>query len=495
MITEKEFLLLSLLSYYNFSSDVYGMKLYDAFKLIPPHEYSWTKFKTLSKPNLDLFLNFFYEELNSWEIFLVNNNRATNDNCKGKKTGFFGISYKKDDKYVLAFRGSEIYPYEEAYKDFIETNLIISLGRKPEQFNDATLFLEKHLSEFNIKNENISLTGHSLGGGIAMYTALHCHKTFDFIPKTVTWNGVGLKNFQIFSIDDFFNFNEFIDTLQISSNLKKILLSLKNDFFNFLQSTALSLQIEVVDHTKFMDIFNIYSNSGFKLDMNIRLALGKVNFSISEINTLKMQYLDIIENFSPFRNSLETALWFFKGIIKNDIYKDYIYNYGHSNDVTFNLYGHIGNLIDVNNKFNHSRKKDIVSLIPVKKNIFLDFHFDDVFIPYFKTKSGVSLFSKELNLDYIAAGIRFFLYKEKGFSKEILKRFYSFEKATPNGFFIRNELILGLKSTSFDNIYKDEIEDFLLNMNDETSVKIWNMAKLRLSSPYEYIDIFDVFFY
>lgn len=81
--------------------------------------------------------------------------------------GFYAALYKKGDKYVLAYRGTKE-PIADGYEDAVQ-----GLGISSEQYNKSVELAEamkkvKDNSGNNIFNsENTTITGHSLGGGLA----------------------------------------------------------------------------------------------------------------------------------------------------------------------------------------------------------------------------------------------------------------------------------------------------------------------------------------
>ena len=133
------------------------------------------------------------------EWYIVDILDRTDDGHSSKKSGFYGIVFgKKDDKggyknIVIAYRGSQLFPIKEAYRDFIETDFLIGLGKKPKQFDEGLELYRETIIKYPYTD--VRLTGHSLGGGIAQYVTVMSFlytKNREFIPKTVTFNGVGI---------------------------------------------------------------------------------------------------------------------------------------------------------------------------------------------------------------------------------------------------------------------------------------------------------------
>jgi len=82
-------------------------------------------------------------------------------------SGFHAAIYKQgegaDAKYVVAFRGTE------DGTDW-KTNIASGVGIDTKQFNMANALVEQVIND--VGRENVTVTGHSLGGGLANYTAM-----------------------------------------------------------------------------------------------------------------------------------------------------------------------------------------------------------------------------------------------------------------------------------------------------------------------------------
>lgn len=97
--------------------------------------------------------------------------------------GLYGSAYCKNcgesaEEVVIAFRGTEFDNLKDLKAD------IEQLWKKPEQYKNALIFANKILQ--NRSKSNIHITGHSLGGGLAQYTAASLG-----LPAT-TFNAAGL---------------------------------------------------------------------------------------------------------------------------------------------------------------------------------------------------------------------------------------------------------------------------------------------------------------
>ena len=112
--------------------------------------------------------------------------------CKGKdcyrensETSFQAQVYERDDCYVIAFAGTETDNINAMIEDIKHD--VFSVVGLSEQFDEAIVFVRQWLSAHNVPKENITLVGHSLGGGLAA----HC--TYEFGIKAITFNALGVS--------------------------------------------------------------------------------------------------------------------------------------------------------------------------------------------------------------------------------------------------------------------------------------------------------------
>lgn len=95
--------------------------------------------------------------------------------------GFFGALYVNEaNEYVVAFRGTEF--VDGFGDDVLGDDIDIALGRMPPQAVNAIAFTDKH------SKHNPILTGHSLGGGLAIIAAAR------FGLPAVTFNAPGMED-------------------------------------------------------------------------------------------------------------------------------------------------------------------------------------------------------------------------------------------------------------------------------------------------------------
>ncbi|MGL5099245.1 MAG: lipase family protein, partial [Fusobacteriaceae bacterium] len=248
-LSEREFLITSMLAYLNFEKKHIGRELLEILgsKDIKLDENE--TMKILKAENLEITLDFFREDLEGWKIFHIENRRALSKSIfnRNDKTGFYSVSFQKDDKVIVAYRGSETYPIEEAYKDFVENNFALGIGKRPKQFNDAAYVIDYHVKELGIKIKNMAITGHSLGGGLAQFAALYCHKAHGEIPFTSTWNAVGINRGGVIQMQDFIDFDEILlKKLDCSKKMVEILRPIRDEYINMLNNYDVDAKEEFI---------------------------------------------------------------------------------------------------------------------------------------------------------------------------------------------------------------------------------------------------------
>ena len=169
--------------------------------------------------------------LKEWQVFNIDDRTGRNKNTESN-SGFYAVVFNRADEYVIAYRGSETNPIEEAYKDFVETDLRIGLGKKPLQFWEGLETLENLLKR-GIPFEKISITGHSLGGGIAQFVAIMFYKKYKKIPYTVTWNSVGINKDGIIGFEDFLDYEKVLESCNLLEEEKAKFLDFKESYIDF----------------------------------------------------------------------------------------------------------------------------------------------------------------------------------------------------------------------------------------------------------------------
>jgi len=117
-------------------------------------------------------------------------------NWDPKASDFWYQIYESDKAIVIAFRGTPI-PFKEGTTlDHWWETLVLTLGNNHPQDKLVRDEVEKgEISEYLKKGKKIFLTGHSLGGHLAMIAYLHIQGCgYDYlVGKVETFNAVGIK--------------------------------------------------------------------------------------------------------------------------------------------------------------------------------------------------------------------------------------------------------------------------------------------------------------
>ncbi|MGL6064035.1 MAG: hypothetical protein ACRC0S_03020 [Fusobacteriaceae bacterium] len=516
-ITKKEYLLMSLLGYFNFTPSQYDKSVYELLELsnlkikdsaisnvseTAYHEESYynleqelknKNFKTMKIDSFENFLNFFYKELNRWKIFQIDDRRPTTNKKTNKeieKTGFYAISFTDGKNVVISFRGSETFPFEEAYKDFVENNLVLGMGRRPKQFTNAVDFYDKHVEILNIKKENISLTGHSLGGGIAQFVSLHCNKKFKYIPETYTWNAVGINRDGIITLNDFIDFDAFIEkNIELNKENLEVLKSYKEEFFKVLkecdESKIINLENTICENILYTAALDTYINRIYK-DVIYKKAL-------------KEKIVKVLFKNKELKDVIIKAKEFILQIKENKIYKAKVINYGHSKDLTNGMFKHIGELhqIDSQDKTKNKKESSFVKAFFTRKKHVLTFHYEDVFIPYIITEGdSKGEFDNILNIDFIASSLRQIIHQEKSIPRNLLKGYYSYKELEEKDILnLKKDILEGIKKSNLNSIYTEEVLNHIKEMESINFLLLWKKTRKKLSSPYYPMDIYDSIIY
>lgn len=489
-LSEREFLVMSMLAYLNFEKKHLGRDLIEILKNRDIKLEDNENMKILKNENLDITLDFFYEDLKEWKIFHIENRRALSKSIfnRNDKTGFYSVSFVREGKVVIAYRGSETYPIEEAYKDFVENNFALGIGKRPKQFNDAAYVVDYHVKKLTIPIENLYITGHSLGGGLAQFAALYCHKNYGKIPGVFTWNAVGINRGGVIQMQDFIDFDEILlSKLNCSKKMVEILKPIRDEYINMLN--------DYDDEGKEEFISLLDKNS------RVKMILEGLVRKIYLNTEARKEFVDtFIDEFFKNREILEKIAEgkrFIKNIQANSIYSENIKNFGHSEDLTNIIFNHVGEINHVNQKKSEKKRETsmVKSIFSLKKSA-INYHFEDVFIPYLRDRREKTIFSPELNMDYIASSLRMVIYNEKGFSNDFLAHYYSCQEIRTENFLeIKEQLIDGVKKSNKSIVYRDEILSVLENLEIEKFKNLWSKIGERMPSPFRKKDIFDVIVY
>ncbi len=506
MITELDYLVLSGLSYGDFKEDDIGSTLEDVMFLN-----NSSKKRLMSFPNevwsyggSEIFEKTFHVFLCDWKIIGIMDQTYRQGI---ENTGFYAIAFEKNGQVVISYRGSEMGSFGEAYKDFIETDLLIGMDRKPKQFEQGVEFYRTILGK---GHKNVALTGHSLGGGIAQYVALISDLENNFIPKVFTWNAIGINKVGILGLDDFIKFDPLIASkypilMENENNYKKIknyyytslLRLLKKDGYikgkenvRKIQRSEFKLNIDSEIEKKFEDLLSVNNKS--LLPFFIKKEEENKRELIISPKTL------IEECFNPDKiyEELIYARKFLKKFRKNNRYDEYIINFVHSEDFTIALYNHLGSTYAIDKGL----VKVEENLHPLLKKVYAftksmrNYHMYQVFLPFFNL-DGIDRgkITKELNLDYIASEIRRVIYQEKNFTDDFLGFYYNgLEIGNENYYKRKKELLHSLEKSKSNIKYLPEIIIEVKRMDYEKFITLWKKVQLKIGSPFVKKDIFDL---
>lgn len=499
-IRHVEYLIMSALSYCIFKKEDIGKNVFDLLEnddkareriLLKNNVLFAFDFlggwKTIGKNILDF--------LREWSIVDILD--RTNDGDSEVKSGFYGIAFGKKDSennfkdIVIAYRGSQLFPAIEAYRDFIETDLLIGLGKKPKQFEEGLEFYKILIRKYPY--QNIRITGHSLGGGIAQYVAVMSSLSIvdkTFVPKTITFNGIGILVEDMIKIEDFLEFTEakeIITAMGHENKWDKIYKLLLSIFTKNLSNSPHNKQITLND----FEIKTFFSQYFF-----ITGATIKEKEIMSLIHTLN--------NCITSSNYAE-GLALIDEFTKNIKYLTRVKNFVHSEDFTASFFPHIGRTIYINKnlkeKIGKVNKKIPLNFKAFQKD-FMTYHLFDVFVPYISVNYGTSLndtefyLSKEINLLYVAASLRKLAYDEL-LSKEVLILFYKQKRVLSDKelLVIKNLILNDINSIKEVFLYKKELALRIESLDSNEFKSVWFEALDRMVSPFEQKDIYDHILY
>ena len=358
----------------------------------------------------------------------------------------------------------------------------------------------KIYDEFKIPKEKISITGHSLGGGIAQFVSIMVDKERGFIPYTCTWNAVGINRDGIINLLDFFNYDRILDKLNLDDIEKQYFIEFKNEYLSFFlkelkkgkvikdsntllitSNVEISPQIDegfiknFVKSTKFENLLSKLSND----TKNTLLDNNRVFNALFKVDNLT--------------NELFQADYFIRKIKANKVYEENIVNFCHSEDLTVSLFPHVG-AVDKSFLRKEIKQKTIFSSFLFFTKSVQDYHYQDIFLPFIEVEGERSgMFSKNLSIGYLGTIIRKILTLEYCVERELLADYYSLILITDENYKkIKSQILNAIKKCGEDILYKSQAYNQIKDMDQETFSKVWENLKTKLPSPYRIQDIYDL---
>lgn len=499
MIKDKEFLLAALLAYSDFKNKDVGKSLFELLTNDKNKKLFSGIFSILLPHHSEYFLKYFNNFLKRWEVFYIDDRRFYNK--ESSKSGYYAVCFRNNrGEYILAFRGSELYPIEDAYLDFIHTDLLFGIGKIPEQFFEGIETYQNLLKIYKIDKKNIYLTGHSLGGGIAQYVAVNMYIKNSFIPFTKIFNSIGINKKGIFKLENTVDFTfieeNFLKDFKYLEKYKEFLLA-KLKLYG-----KKNIKIfENVDAKSFKKEFTDYISKAKSLSF-----LDKISFNSNTTNNSAINGVKTIENFDEKQDEKLFDIEHIKKIFMeanlklqkiqdNKIFEERIINYGHSEDLTNNIFKHFGTSISVDKNFiiDKGSKEKFIKNFNLLGKAISNYHYEDVFLPFLDEAGN---FSNKINFNFIAASIRKVLSVEDIVDHNFLADYLLLPKVSEENFkFFKLSILSACKKYQDYFIFKKNIILAINQFSYEEFSEFYSFLRKRIASPYRYLDIFDVVLY
>ena len=200
-----------------------------------------------------------YEKLNKEEMDKLG---IKDSDLKDPSTGFKADIYKdKNGDYVLVYRGTYSDPdhpendlVHDWSKEWTDDNMRQGLGMGSEQYNKS-IDIAKKVNRNKPKGKQLTITGHSLGGGLATAAgAATGSKTYAFCPAGVhpnTYKMYGVKNPDTSKVHTYYSNQDFLNMASNNLSLmpkaagERIMLNTL-DHFDFAKGHDLPLLLKAI---------------------------------------------------------------------------------------------------------------------------------------------------------------------------------------------------------------------------------------------------------
>ncbi|MGW8168462.1 MAG: Mbeg1-like protein [Sulfurovaceae bacterium] len=130
-------------------------------------------------------------------------------------------------QYVVVFRGTE-----PSSKDIL-TDLSMGIGQFPEQFVNASDFIDNAINTYGVNESNTIIVGHSLGGSLAEYGGMKTgFQTYTYNAYGIgsIYDGIDVDKYD--NIDNYITFNDFVSRLPTSEMVGNVHV-VGNSLYNF----------------------------------------------------------------------------------------------------------------------------------------------------------------------------------------------------------------------------------------------------------------------
>lgn len=371
--------------------------------------------------------------------------------------------------------------------EHLVTNRKIAVDTPGRQFELAKEFYEKIQTLYN---DNISFTGHSLGGGLAQYAAVISSSKSNLptsVKNTVTWNGIGIKAFSKIMGYEFFD-----EYISIAQRLRDISGEFAKDHIPFIIYTSLAKStlnsFEEKGYIRDGEITDEFLNIKGEIDtekikevitpLSIKRAfieffkeliqivgdigdilktpvIGVLKFIFNRVDVIfetlcNDDGYNIFDSPKNIQKKLESKRRFATYYQSGDKFEKRVVNYINSLDLTGNFAQHIGSTYVVDKELKIKDAESLLADYPDIEGIeFSAQHGFDVFYPFIlleeegqvgdpKNRYGetakVGDITTNLSYDYLRSIVKtiFLDITDAGKKKKLLKKFFKSKAAGSN---------------------------------------------------------------